>query len=451
MGLWDEIRRREELELEQWRIESGDDQQFVIEPRAPGPFEKDAWAREVAKADRQWAADQKQEWMRRDDGPDVKWTQTGRRKIIKRHDYASYLASTPSEVTSSLVWNTFLRVIRGERYDGPFVIEFDPTRPGSEFLDPFSAERLGLFPWRLAAAELIIKLDIGKVSSELRRLVVRLEALPSWQSATASEYSFHSIQKRTGGLRRLQVPAGWLKGLQRQLYRAISPLVAHHPMSHGFTQGRSIVTNAELHAGQPVVMRLDIKDAFASTTKAVVLAALKSDLASLNLSKLALAILAEIFTFQDALPTGAPSSPFLLNRVLYAADLAISKLAEKQKVQYSRYADDLTFSGGRATSVTRSVRHILGKIGYRLNDRKTRVYRSGRRQIVTGLVVNTLPNLPRETRRNLRAVAHSWATTGRARWKGEEISESQVLGHVSYYAMTNADAANVLRKTLSKK
>lgn len=304
-----------------------------------------------------------------------------------------------------------------------------------------AACRFGHFPWRLALVEVVIKLGIQDVASALGRVVSGLEKYPSWQSPLNEEYRFFSIKKRSGGRRRIQVPSDWLKALQRSLYAAIARLVAAHPACHGFETGRSILSNALPHCRQPIVVRYDIKTAFESTSRAAVEAALRRDLATRTFSDRALKLLGEVVTYSNALPTGAPSSPFLLNRVLHQADEEISVIASSSNVAYSRYADDLTLSGPTCLRMHGDVKRILSKLGYAINTKKTRVYRKGTRQLVTGLVVNQVPNLPREKRRKLRAAVYEWEQHGSANWAGEVVTESSLRGHLVYYAMTNPSAA----------
>ena len=91
---------------------------------------------------------------------------------------------------------------------------------------------------------------------------------------------------------------------------------------------------------------------------------------------------------------GAPTSPAISNLVLKPCDVAISKVSKKLNVEYSRYADDLTFSGYESPlRLLPFVRDVIGRLGLRLDENKTQIYRKGRRQIVTGLVVNEKPNL----------------------------------------------------------
>lgn len=357
-------------------------------------------------------------------------------------------ATTVREADSNYAWMYFFRISReltgSERASARSIPKVSRSGSGG-FMDSEATRKLGLFPWRLAAVEIMVKLNLGRVAKNLARLAARLERYPPGQSPTSEDYTHHTIAKKSGGGRKIQAPSAWLKELQRALYRAMHCLVTPHPASHGFELERSIVTNAQTHCGQPIIVRYDLKGAFQNTKRSAVIAALKRDLLTLQLSDRAFAFLGDILTLDDVLPTGAPTSPFLLNRVLLELDSAITELAARKSVRYSRYADDLTLSGANALSLAPRITQLLRRMGYSLNAKKTRVYRKGGRQLVTGLVVNSATNLPRETRRNLRAAVHAFSTTGRASWKGGDLSSSQLIGHLRYYAMTNLIAANTLR------
>lgn len=367
-----------------------------------------------------------------------------------RQSFCQRAKNSPTErvANSNYAWMYFFRIANELTASKRVRASARPTvsiDADGAFLDSEATRKLGLFPWRLAAAEIMVKLNVGKVARNLARLAARLEKYPSGQSPTSEDYIHHTIAKKSGGGRKIQAPSAWLKVLQRALYRAMLCLITPHPASHGFELERSIVTNAQTHCGQPLVVRYDLKGAFQNTRRPAVMAALGRDLLTLQFSDQALAFLGDVLTLDDALPTGAPTSPFLLNRVLFELDSAITELALRKSVRYSRYADDLTLSGANALSLEPRITQLLLRMGYSLNAKKTRVYRKGGRQLVTGLVVNSATNLPRETRRNLRAAVHAFGTTGRASWKGGDLSSSQLIGHLRYYAMTNLIAANTLR------
>ncbi len=113
-------------------------------------------------------------------------------------------------------------------------------------------------------------------------------------------------------------------------------------------------------------------------------------------------------------------------------DRSLSTAAARFDIRYTRYADDLTFSG--ADDVHRIipfVKRLLGELGYSIDDRKTNLFRRGRRQMVTGLVVNEKPNLPRRLRRRLRAAVHRRAHGLPATWHGRPMDDEELGGRLA--------------------
>jgi hypothetical protein len=174
---------------------------------------------------------------------------------------------------------------------------------------------------------------------------------------------------------------------------------------------------------------MDLKDFFPATKAKRVRAYFRK----VGWDRPAAALLTRLCTFDGGLPQGAPTSPRLSNLVNYRLDARLTGLATRRRLHnprtagrieerpvgatYSRYADDLTFSFPTddrtlVRYVVRMTGYIVGREGYELR-RKLRVLRRHARQQVTGLVVNARVNLPRKTRRWLRAVEHRLAT-GRA-------------------------------------
>lgn len=127
-------------------------------------------------------------------------------------------------------------------------------------------------------------------------------------------------------------------------------------------------------------------------------------------SDAALMKLADIVLAEGVLPTGAPTSPAILNRVLLKTDEILSEAAHRRECVYTRYADDLAFSGSDAAVALLGVaRGVLEAIGLELDPKKTNVFRRGRRQCCTGLVVNEKVNVKRGYARHLRAAVHALA------------------------------------------
>ncbi|MEZ4445551.1 MAG: reverse transcriptase family protein [Polyangiaceae bacterium] len=253
------------------------------------------------------------------------------------------------------------------------------------------------------------------------------------------------LPKRAGGHRLVETPKPRLKAVQRRLLRTIFDHIPPHPSAHGFVKGRSPITHAGQHAGRAVVLRLDLEDFFTSVTYARVyrvcrFAAYPDEVARL-LAGLCTTSLpppiwrraprpdhpADLPAYQRQreralrrhLPQGAPTSPSLANHCASRLDRRLHAAAERAGAHYSRYADDLVFSGddGFARSVTRFIPFaaaIAMDEGFVVNFRKTRVMPRNRRQQVAGLVVNAHPNVSRQTYDRLKAILTNCARHGPA-------------------------------------
>src|SRR5262249_54714980 len=124
-----------------------------------------------------------------------------------------------------------------------------------------------------------------------------------------------------------------------------------------------------------------------------------------------------VATGPRSLPQGACTSPALANQVARKLDRRLAGLACALGLRYSRYADDLTFSAPREQEnkvgyVLARIRHLALAEGFRVNEKKTRVLRPNTAQVVTGLVVNHRPAVPRRELRRLRAILHQAAKDG---------------------------------------
>jgi RNA-directed DNA polymerase len=272
--------------------------------------------------------------------------------------------------------------------------------------------------------------DQGHGLDELaRRLGLPVEQIQSFQLT----YRQFTIPKRTGGMRTITAPDPPTKVLQRRLLHRVLARLAAHPAVRGFEEGHSIATHALEHASRAVVVRMDIRDFFPSTSDQRVLAYFRR----IGWNQQAAQCLVKLTTYQGGLPQGAPTSPRLSNLVNYRLDARLAAVAAKcaatlhnqftkherprpasacLSINYSRYADDLTFSFDADDHQTvQAVIWLTQKIvedeGYRLHTKKKlRIMRRHDRQIVTGLVVNQRVQLPRARRRWLRSVEHHLAT-----------------------------------------
>ena len=273
----------------------------------------------------------------------------------------------------------------------------------------------------------------GLDENELAR---RLDLPLAWLLEFRPTYHTFSIPKRSGGSRKIAAPSRDLKDLQRRILRRLLNRLTVHPCATGFQKGHSIVTNALVHTRQAVVLRMDLKEFFPSTgTKRIA-----SLFRRIGWNGEATALLTRFCTHGGGLPQGAPTSPRLSNLVNRRMDARLAGLADKFGATYTRYADDITFSlpdYDRQTlmAVIRMTKWVVAdEGGYKLHQRrKLHIRRRHDRQMVTGLVVNDGVDLPRRTRRWLRAVEHHLATG-----RDATLTPDQLRGWRGLRAMVDA-------------
>ncbi|MBT6153727.1 MAG: RNA-directed DNA polymerase [Planctomycetaceae bacterium] len=206
----------------------------------------------------------------------------------------------------------------------------------------------------------------------------------------------------------IEAPRDKLKQLQRRLLDSVFYRLVPHESAHGFVRGRSIVSNARRHCGRRWVVTMDIRDFFPSIGAERV----NRQLLSLPMTDAEREIVVKLVTRNARLPQGAPTSPHLANLVSRRLDIRLRRLADEAGWTYTRYADDLAFSGeGRPKQLIRIVEQIIQDEGFQPARQKTRVMSRHQRQIVTGLIVNEKVALPRPKRRLLRAMLHRLRST----------------------------------------
>jgi RNA-directed DNA polymerase len=244
------------------------------------------------------------------------------------------------------------------------------------------------------------------------------------------------LPKRSGGVRLLESPKSNLKALQRRILSGILDRIPAHPAVHGFVKGRSIATFASPHTGKSVLLRLDLQDFFPSfpaariaalfrtigypETVAGLLAGICTNAAPRNLwNTPAPAPETRMLYERPHLPQGAPTSPALANLTAYRLDSRLTGLAKSAGAVYTRYADDLAFSGGEPFNLAAArfsihAAAIALEEGFAVNHRKTRIMRQGVRQQLAGVVVNRKLNLRRADLELLEAVLFNCVRLGPA-------------------------------------
>ncbi len=260
------------------------------------------------------------------------------------------------------------------------------------------------------------------------------------------------LPKRRGGNREISAPISYLKAVQRALLDTLLAKVPLHACATGFRPGYSIKENANPHVGQPVVVNVDISGFFQNTSLTIVRSAIGKSVPK-QMSQSARRLLFDICTRQGGLPTGAPTSPAIANIGLIHFDNAISKACDRHGITYTRYADDLTFSGRDPGKILPYVEEWLARFGYALDRKKTNFFRRGRRQVVTGLVVNDKVSIPRSMRRKLRAAVHNFNAKGSEiiHWHGKPMSLAELTGRIAFLNSIDTQKGQALLAKLAEK
>ena len=258
-------------------------------------------------------------------------------------------------------------------------------------------------------------------------------------------YFNYDLPKKSGGKRQISAPAPILKKVQRGLLQLLYKEQLSEAAT-GFVPGLNIADNAKRHVGNDLVVNADIKNFFPSTTYKQVFD-LSFKLANGKLSPFSRRLFAELCCQGGHLATGSPTSPAVSNLILKRLDGSLSKIASNLNVNYSRYADDLTFSGGDAAVwMLKPLKVLLAQNGYELDNKKTNIFRKGRRQSVTGLVVNEQVNMARPLKKKLRAAVHARVEGRQAIWNGKPISDVALKGHISFLSMVSPEYGLKLRQ-----
>lgn len=293
-------------------------------------------------------------------------------------------------------------------------------------------------------------------------------------------YHYQLRVKSSGDLRLIEAPKSRLKEIQRKILISILNKVPPHPAAHGFIARRSIKTFVAPHAGQRVVLRMDLRNFFPAFTAARIqaffrmlgypesvadrLGGICTNVAprevwtrhSFGVGPDRLREIREVYG-RPHLPQGSPSSPALANSCAYRLDCRLSGLAGSAGAVYTRYADDLAFSGGPAFErcVERFSTHvaaILREEGFVAHHRKTRIMRQGVRQHLAGLVANHHVNIIRSDFDRLKAILTNCSRLGPAGQNRDAHPDfrSHLEGRVGFVEMINPEKGKRLRAIFEK-
>lgn len=291
-------------------------------------------------------------------------------------------------------------------------------------------------------------------------------------------YRYRWIPTAAGGIRLLEAPKPRLAELQRRIVRHVLAALPVHEVAHGFRRGRSAMSCAAPHSGRDLVVRMDLEGFFPTVSARRISSLLRlagypdavaAALAGMLTTAAPVDVLAAAPPGQPDpprtrllnnlaathLPQGAPSSPAVANAVTHHLDRRLAGLAASLGARYTRYADDLTFSGDAGLPLHRllpGVRQIVRYEGFRIRESKTSITPAHQRQRVAGLVVNARPAVARGDYDVLRALLHNCARTGPEAQNrtGHPDFRAHLLGRISWAAASSPNRGRRLRELFDR-
>lgn len=227
-----------------------------------------------------------------------------------------------------------------------------------------------------------------------------LAVLYHFSNCQEEHYRKATIPKKNGGFRSLWIPDRQLAAIQRRLLVSVLEPMKVSCYATAYRKGHSLTDGVRPHVGKPVVVKMDIRDFFGSIGYLTVY---QKAFPSWMFPDPVRGLFASLCCFRETLPQGAPTSPYISNLVMRDFDRSMGIWCGERGIAYTRYSDDLTFSGDfEAGPVIRRAAAFLEARGFSVNREKTRVFTRGSRQEVTGLVVNEKIQVPHKMRRQLR-------------------------------------------------
>ena len=274
---------------------------------------------------------------------------------------------------------------------------------------------------------------------------VPVHILYAFSNSSYKHYRLVSIPKKNGEMRQLTVPDDDLKFIQRSIYKRFLKGREVSPAAKAYVRKGNTAENAGPHVGKPMILKLDIRHFFDNVlfwhVKEKVF---KSD----EYTEEARVLLTYLCTYDGHLAQGAPSSPAITNILMKDFDDEILRFCKRNGVCYTRYCDDMTFSGVfEPDEVISKVAWELKKMGLHLNPSKTRVIRQGQQMNVTGLVVNDKVSVPAAYRRKIRQEIHyiwKYGVKDHLKHMGKNEYEryaylNNLLGRINYVLLVHKD------------
>jgi RNA-directed DNA polymerase len=250
------------------------------------------------------------------------------------------------------------------------------------------------------------------------------------------KYEVFEIPKKSGSTRIIAAPHVAIKRLQKSVANALLDIYGDKDGVHGYVKNKSIISNAKSHLRKRYLLNVDLKDFFPTINFGRVRGLFLTH--PFNFPEPVATAIARLCTYDNCLPSGAPTSPIISNFICWGLDSYLRKLCFRLGCTYTRYADDIAISTNRENFpaaiatithdpfnaiISDDVKKIIEKNGFVINDEKTRFATNRQSQVVTGIKVNELLNVNRDYIRQLRSMLHSWEKFGLEKAENEYRSK----------------------------
>ena len=290
------------------------------------------------------------------------------------------------------------------------------------------------------ANEFLLSLNLvdGKLSDKdkIRRLYILSNNIEHY-------YKKYEISKRNGGKRIIYEPNYTLKKVQRNILDNVLSGFKISKYAMAYVKGKSVKDNANMHVNKKLILKLDIKDFFNNISFMDVY---NKVFLEEYFPKQARTVLTYLCTYNEFLPQGAPTSSYISNLIMQDFDEKIGLFCEKNNISYTRYSDDMTFSGDfNVKMVIFKVKDELKKMGMQLNYDKIHVIHNNMSQQVTGITVNEKPQVLKVKRRKIRQEVYYIKKYGlyshlkRINVKDEFSYLRSLLGKINFVLMVNSE------------
>lgn len=286
----------------------------------------------------------------------------------------------------------------------------------------------------------------------VEELAISLSTSKNMLEALANNLNKYYKTKRifkNGKRRLIDEPQGDLKKVQKLINKNLLQGIKLPDTIQGSRKKGSIRKNAEMHVGQKIVGNLDIKDFFPSIKSTRV----KEVFERLGCSSAVSELLTKLTTWKGRLPQGVSTSSAIANLMLLGMERRFRNLCNIHGIRYSFYVDDIAISGNQRVEKLKNLFcKIIRQEGFQINPDKIKFQDRSKRQMVTKLIVNRKPNVPKEYRRRLRAIIYNCRKYGPSTQtrNNTEAFKMHLAGKISYVLSINKEAGLKLREEFQK-